>query len=1107
MKNRIRLFIHRPSALLLTAFSVGVVVLLCLGCNRASEDEFTRLTNTGKNYYDRGETAKALSAFQSAVKLNPAHQDAHLNLANAYLLANQPTQALAHAHEALKLDQNMAAAYYVAGCAHLRLNQFESALKELQRAKDADPSVASVNFQLGLAHQGLNQTDDAITAFQETIALDPDHTSAHYRLGQLLIRAGRRDEGAQELEKHREATSKKPNQPNDIAAYERGKHTQIRLPFKLEQPDLNGVKVMFADATAGAFENANAFHGPAGIIDLQHDGRNSLFVCEGDQGFRLLVNSNGMFRPQGALWPGLPGAKYRAMLVAELHQDRFEDVIVLGEQGSHVFRFVTNAGITDVTRFAGLTNLNVRDGALVDLDFTGKLDLLTLSADGQSARSLRNLGNFYFRDNTSTSGLPANFTGATQMVLDDWNNDDLNDVFIARASQPPLLLLKQRGGPLALTDTPADWPAGATLATGDLNNDLRTDLIVAAADRIEVVLNGLNDRVRLPFGGFVPIGLKLIDHDNDGWLDLWAFGNGLRVWRNLGQSGFRDVTRELNLEPLAGAAIQSVETADFDGDCDTDLLVCTEAQCLKLLRNDGGNANHQIKLRLMGNRSNPSGLGMRLEITSGGLRTSRTVNRLPVEIGLGKYQQIDSLTVRWFDLAVNSVDLKVECPKLFAMEELILPTGSCPYLYAWDGKRFRFVTDLLGAAPLGLRVSEHRFVEADPNEFVWIGNETNFVPRAGHYVLQITEELREVLYLDEAKLVVVDHPPGTEVHTTGKLRPGKPFPPHQLVTLHRRQPLLNALNHEGADVTRLLMESDGQHVSPTKLRALQLRGLAEPHSIMLDFGPLDETRPLVLALTGWLRFGGGMANVGASHNPDLPFPFPILEVEARDSNGQPQWKPADIVAGAPVGKTKTILVDLQDKLPAGARRLRLSTAFEIHWDRVALFEKRDGSETQIATLAPLHADLHWRGYSEFEDWPWQLPLTPNYDRVGQTANWRITPEGWCTRYGEVGELIAVKDNALALLNGGDELTLSFSVTQLPAKSSGAVRDFFLFSSGWDKDADFHCELGYQVEPLPWHGLEDQSYGKQSRPAFPNDDWIKKYNTRWVGPNALSRSKR
>ena len=1104
---------NRPQAQRITPFHLVVLtgfitvglVLFPTACKvRESEDEFTRLMHVGKNYYDKGEAEKALAAFEKAAVLNPSHPDALLNLANARLLANQPDTAIKAAQEVLKLEPSSAAAYYVIGCAHLRLNQLEPALQALQQSKRiTDPPLAALSFQLGVAHQGLNQLEDALREFQEAVALEPEHPAAHYRLSQLLLRAGKAEEAAKEMELHRQILAKKQSPPAQAAVFERCKHTEARMPFQLEQPDAKGVKVQFVDATQAAFGNAANYHGPVGVLDLTHEGRNSLFVVDGGDGFRLLVNSNGTFKPQGDKLPGVAGAKYRRCLVGELHEDRFEDVIVLGENGSHVFKFATNAAITEMTRFAGLKDLQAADGALADMDFTGKLDLFTVQPDGTSARALRNLGSFFFKDYSATSGLPVKLTGARQILLEDWNNDDLADVFIARAGQPPLLLMKMRGDILTDTNSPADWPAGHVIAVGDLNNDLWNDLVVAAPGKLEIVFNRNLGRTNLPLGDFKVASLKLVDYDNDGWLDIAAAGDGLRVWRNQGRAGFRETTPEVGIAKLGQTRVESLTAADFDSDGDTDFLLSFEKQGLQLWRNEGGNANHQLKVRLFGHRSNPSGIGMKLEVASGGLRLFRSVPQLPIEIGVGQHTQLDSLTVRWFDLAVNSVDVKVEPTKLLTLEEIQLPTGSCPYLYAWDGKRFRFVTDVLGSSPAGLPVAEGRYVEADPEEFVWIGNEAMFPPRDGHYVLQVTEELREVLYLDEAKLVVVDHPADTEVHPTSKMMPGKPFVPHEIITLHHRVPLRRAVNHEGTDVTARLQDNDSQLVSPGQLRVPQLRGLAEPSSVTLDFGPLAVDRPLVLALTGWLRFGGGMANMAASHHPDLPFPWPQLEVQ--DAAGQ--WQPVKLEVGVPAGKTKTIVVDLAGQLPAVSRRLRLSTAFELHWDRIALFERRDNRETRITTLAPASTDLHWRGYSEFAELPWYLPLTPVYEHVTDNAKWRMTPSGWCTRYGPVGELLAVKDNALALVAGGDELTLRFAAAPLPSKPAGAVRDFFLFSVGWDKDADFHVAAGTTVEPMPWHGMDDQRYGRQARPGFANDAWIQKCNTRWVGPFTLARSKR
>jgi Flp pilus assembly protein TadD len=1066
-----------------------------------SGDDFARLTNVGKNYFDKGEAEKAVASFQQALQLNTAHPDAHLNLANAYFLAGQNENVIKEAQEVLSLDRNSAAAHYLIGCVNLRLGKNEDALKELQESQNIDPAVTALNFQLSLAHEKLGHLEDAARELEAVIKFEPDHPAAHYRLSQLLLRLGNKEEANQHLEQHRQIIAKKPGVPTDPSAYERCKHTQARLPFQMEQPDPRGVKVVFADATQAAFGNATSFRGPIGVIDLNHDGQNSLFVLEGENGFRLLQNSNGVFSPQGDLLPTVAGAKYRHCLVGDLQNDRVDDIIVLGENASHVFKGATNGVLRDITTFSGMKDLKGSDGALVDLDFTGKLDLVTVAPEGNGVRVYRNLGNLYFKDNTAASGAPAAFAGVRQIALEDWNMDEVNDLFVVRAGQPPQYFPKARGGALITTNSPPDWPSAIALALGDLNNDLRPDMVVATDGKLEIIFSGLKDHLSFPLANRQLTSLNLLDYDNDGWLDIVVAGDGLRVWRNLGTAGFREVTQDLGLDKLATRRIGWIAFADFDRDGDSDILLGLETGGLQLLRNDGGNANQQLKLRLLGTRSNASGIGIRIDVASGGLRLMRRVWTLPVEIGVGKYQQLDSLTAQWANINLNNADVKVEPRAQFTLMELQIQDGSCPYLYAWDGKSFRFVTDLLGASPLGLPVAENRYIDADTEEFVRIGDEKMFAPRDGNYLLQITEELREMLYLDEAKLVVVDHPPETEVHSTSKLRPGKPYPPGELITLHQRRPLLKAAREDGADVTTLLAEADNQLVSP-KLREPQLRGLAEPHSITLDFGPLPVERPLVLALTGWLRFGGGMANIAASHNPDLPFPFPTLEVETSDG----KWKPVDVVVGAPAGKTKTIVVDLTGKLPTGSRRLRLSEAFEIHWDRIALFEKRDPSDTMIYRLAPTKTDLHWRGFGELANLPWYMPLTPVYEKVKQTPPWRITPMGWCTRYGEVDELISGRDNALALLNGGDELTLSFAADKLPKKSAGTARDFLLYTVGWDKDSDFHVARGLTVGPLPFHGMDDQLYGRQPRADFSDDDWIKNYNTRWVGPYTLRREK-
>ncbi len=1095
---------------------------------------FFSLMNAGKNHLDQGDATNALAVYTEAAELVPQDADVHLNLAIASLVADRGAEALREAEEVLRLNPNSAAAYFVRGSAHLRLSQAEDAVKALENARRIDPGEPATCFQLGKARMELMQWEEAIVAFREGLALDPNHLHAavHFLLGQSLLRAGRQGEARKELQQHLVGLEV-GGPPTTSASFEKSRHTQARVPFRLDQPDPGGIAVRFVDATREVLgEGADRYSGPVGVIDVDHSGWNGLFVQERGMGFRWLQNARGAFRPTGPALPTVAGRVCTAVLVGDLENDRKEDVVVLGNPGSHLFRWNTNGLVEDVSRLSGLDSVSATQGALMDLDFTGKLDLITVDAATRSVRLHRQQGPLRFSDLTAESGIPTELRDARSVTLEDWNRDGSPDVIVERTDGPPLFLEKMRGGKL-LPQAPTNWVATGISCTGDFDNDLRPDLVVADARAIRIFFQS-GTVAEIPLNGAPrPSGLQALDHDNDGWLDLWSVGTGIRVWRNRGLAGWDERTASLGLDGLGAVEVSSVHPADFDGDCDSDLVIALAGGGLRYLRNDGGDANGQVKVRLIGNRSNASGLGCKVEIETGGLRLMRTVKQLPVEIGVGPHPQLDSFLVHWFNWPQGFVGAPVDCREPLLALEATLQEGSCPYLYAWDGERFRFVTDFLGAAPLGLPLAERRYIDADPEEMVWIGDETMFRPRDGGFEVRITEELREVLYLDEARLAVVDHPAGTEVHPTDKLLPSGPFPPGGLMTLHRERRLRHAETLEGDDVTGALRSIDGQRVSPPRLRVPQLRGLAEPHGWILDFGPLDAGAPLVLVMNGWLRFGGGMANIAASQDPSLPFPFPELAAEVAPG----VWETVDVVVGAPAGKTKTILVDLEGRLKPGARRLRLTGAFEIHWDRIALLEKFgksgeagkgtvgvpepatvasdlpriSGSETTAGTsilatrttvLAPSEAVLRFRGFSRLLDLPPDCPPTPDYDDARAESCWTILPGGWCTRYGDVTELVALRDEGLALIHSGDELSLRFTASAIPPKPVGAVRDYFLVVDGWDKDSDFHVAEGTRVEPLPFHGMNAQRYGAETRPAFPSDALHRRYNTRWVDGKAV-----
>ena len=1080
------------------------------GSDRASvEEAFIEAMNTGKNYFDQGRQGapKAIEVFLQAVSLNSSDADAALNLANAYLLDNQPEQALIFADKAIEINRQLPAGHYLRGCSLLRSGNFEEALKSLQIAKDLDHTINAVSFQLGRAHQGLGQWEAAAEQFREVAQFNPDHGAVYYNLSQVLVRLGDEAGAEQALIKHQETSEKLGAMITDPSVFESSVHTEIRVPFKLDQPEISGVKVTFVDATRELLGDlVDQFVGPVGVLDVGHDGQLDLFARNKSEGFQLLLQREGVFIPEGFPYPPLAEATYTTCLVGDFQHKtslmggRQEDVLLLSDKGTQVFRVSPSGMLSDSSLFAQIADVVLDDAVLTDLDLTGKLDIVGLSATNRSLMFLRNQGNFSFINHTSTTNLPSNLEGIHRLVFDDWDGDDLLDLCLVHPDRAPSLFIRERGAGFVETNLFSALPISKALVVGDLNNDLRADLVAMADGQVVIKYQGEEALSTITTETASVRSLQLVDYDNDGWLDIVGFGNGtLKAWRNRGLEGFVESTQGLGLPSLDLGDVASLKTADLDGDCDTDFLLTLTDQSIRVLRNEGGNQNQQLKLRLEGNRSNPSALGVKLEITSGGLRMIRTIHELPIEIGLGKRKKVDAIDPHWSDL-VTTTDFEVEDCKPLSLPELELPTGSCPYLYVWDGQQFRFVTDLLGAAPLGLPVAAGKLIAADTDEYVWLGDGETFKALEGDFVLQITEELREVLYLDEAKLIAVDHPAGVEIIPTNKLVPGPPFPVAGFLAAHSPYELKSALRSDGADMRASLVAIDGKMASPVSLRAPQLRGLAEPFHIDLDFGEIDVNRPLVLAMNGWLRFGGGMANMGASHHPELPFPFPVLSVELSDGS----WESVDVVVGAPAGKTKAMVVDLEGKLPEGSKRIRISMAFEIHWDRMALMEKYQGGSVVEFAMEPSTVDLHWRGFSEYQELLWDRPLSPDYEKVKLKAPWLITPSGWCTRYGDVAELVGSKDNRLVLMNGGDELTLRFSESQLPDVSQGQRRDYFLFTSGWDKDADPHVVQGWTVEPLPWHGMNDQLYGQENRPKGLPSDWQELYNTRWIGQYTLLR---
>jgi hypothetical protein len=197
------------------------------------------------------------------------------------------------------------------------------------------------------------------------------------------------------------------------------------------------------------------------------------------------------------------------------------------------------------------------------------------------------------------------------------------------------------------------------------------------------------------------------------------------------------------------------------------------------------------------------------------------------------------------------------------------------------------------------------------------------------------------------------------------------------------------------------------------------------------------------------------------------------------------------------GKNKMAVVDLAGnsyQYISGANPHQHADLLESDF----LFDRRAGSSAGAKTLAPIAADLHYRGFSRlFRQGP-NSPRWFDYAEFTQEPKWRDL-EGDYTRYGDVLTLLSESDDKYVIMNAGDEISINFDAAQLAAPPAGWRRDFLIYSDGWLKDGDLNTAHGKTVAPLPFHGMSRYPYGEDE--SYPRDEahqeYLRTYNTRKV----------
>ncbi len=1038
-----------------------------------------RENNLGVAYLERYDNTAAVEAFRRALEKDPSLDVVRVNLAIA--LFYLPDVAAAHtaASAALARLPEAPQLHYLLGLIARFEDQPVEAEARFRKVLAIDPDDFGANLLLGQVLVDRERYDEALPFLARAGAIEPWNASVAYSRAMALGRGGRREESLVAMREFQALRNNPAHTTFGKDYLEQGRYAEAIMSGGGEEGlvDRETPQVSFAEHPDAVPARAAAAAPTLALADLDGDGRLDALEATGTA-LRLLRNQGGRFADVTAA-SGVSGPALAAV-AGDYDNDGRPDLLLVRGGGLALFHNEGDLRFRDVTEAA---KLPARSGlpataAFADVDHDGDLDLVL------PGLLLQNDGDGTFTDVTEKAKLVLPGGGLAVVPTDYDDGRDLDLAVLPKAGGP-LLFSNRRDGSFEEVSASVGLAAeGAfrALSAADWNKDSYPDFFLGGEDAGSTfALSDGRGRFKQTAG---PTGLRgvraaqAIDYDDDGLLDLLALTTGgPRLYRNLGD-GWADVSstafpKEVRASVADGAALA---IADLDADGDPDLLVATPSGA-RLLVNEGGNRNHSFALTLEGRISNKSAVGAKIDLRAGSMRQKiETSAAVPmpapgdVLFGLGARKLPDTVRVIWVSGVVQT---ETAFPKATtegtrvatALVELDRKPSSCPYLYAWNGERFAFVTDFLGAGEMGYWEAPGVRSHPDPVEYVRIAPSA-LRPRNGRYELRVTNELEEVLYLDAVRLLAVDHPEGVELYPDeGMTQHPKSFRVFAVADL--RTPRVT--DASGADATERARAVDRSFVEGFAFE--RVRGYAKEHAVTLDLAGLPPKNRTLL-LTGWTDYAFSSDNVAASQM-GLTLVAPRLEVEAAPG----VWRTAIEDLGVPVGRPQTIVAELGGLQLGATARVRIVTSMRVYWDRIGV-GRRVEEALQPVTLRPESAGLRERGFSAaiaaggFEAYDF------DYERVSATSPWKTMP-GRYTREGDVGWLLASADDRFVISKPGDEIAVSFEVP--PPPGPGRERTFLLIGEGFSKEMDINSASPDIVLPLPYHGMEAYPYTAEAAP--------------------------
>jgi tetratricopeptide (TPR) repeat protein len=1106
---------HYPAV---TALLLVYLGLALSGCNRTPgeadvgviDEAAVAVNNRGVGLMGRYDYEAALQLFEQLDGQHPGIPEFRFNLAVALMnrqLEGDEVNALSMFTDLAARHPDDVRITYCAGLLEYRRGELATAAGLFERVLQVDPADAYAAYFLGQSLQQQGDYSGALAWYERVIETDPYLRSAYYAAAQLYRSDGRPESARDNMALYQRLANNPRAQLVDFLYTRMGPKCEavtVGSPAAAQAAMPEGQ--LFGEAQQllsldAATPRQDARRANLTTADINGDGHPDLFIAGagtggGDVNALLLGDDRGGFTPlAGHPLSRVPDVN--AALWGDYDNDGLLDVYLLRQGENRLWRQAAANDWQDVTLSSGTGNgdADSRDGALFDADHDGDLDILLVNRDAPNELLNNNLDGS-FRAIASEQGLDGGDRDTRSLLLLDIDNDRDTDIIVLNASPPHEVYLNDlmwRYRPADGLDAFLQSSVRAAVA-GDTDGDGLPELYTL--DDAGVLLQWREDGN----GAWDSRALRTLAAGTDPQLELRDFdGDGQSELRVATATGWTVLAlRDGAAEPVFTSAADSSGPAGFGLSLLPDigrgpaLAVVDPANALWLWP-PGEGRQPFIGLALTGldeqaesMRSNASGIGTQLAVRSGSRwiltdtfrhHSSPGQSLQPVAVGLGGAGQADFVAVTWSD-GVYQTELGLETGQLHHIRETQRQLSSCPVLFAWDGERYVFVSDLLGVGGMGYFVKPGVYAPPRPWE--------NFLlpaglpqARDGRYRLKIGEPMEEAAYLDSMHLAAWDLPPGWDVVLDERMAILGPDPTG--AALFYRDELLprHATDRHGRDVTASVTVADLQAPPVGELDRRFIGRLQAPQVLTLEFdAPLDTSASSpVLVIDGWVEYPYSQT-MFAAWQAAADYQAPTLQ--ARGADGQ--WHTLLEQFGYPAGMPRRMSVALTG-LPQGTNALRLSTNQEIYWDRVAVVYSEPLPAAVRHELPLQDAEVKATGFAQRTTGPQRQP---HYDYGRRSPFWDTRHmRGHYTAFGPSTELLVETDDALAIIGPGEEVHLEFS-DNLPQLPPGWRRRFVLESRGWTKDMDLYTEHGETLEPLPDSG----------RPAARREALHARYNRRY-----------